>query len=102
VEAGGFAMAYSTDVSGFPAESHAHLEGLDLWIVDALRREPHPTHSHLAQTLDWIAAFQPGLAILTHMDQSMDYRDLCEELPSGVIPGHDGLVWLDGRLQEND
>ncbi|WP_448579084.1 MBL fold metallo-hydrolase [Thermaurantiacus sp.] len=101
VEAGGFAMAYSTDVSGFPAESHGCLEGLDLWVVDALRREPHPTHSHLAQTLGWIAAFQPRLAILTHMDQSMDYRELLEELPSGVIPGHDGLVWLDGQLQES-
>lgn len=92
-EAGGAAIAYSTDVSGFPVESEALLEGLDVWIVDALRREPHPTHSHLEQTLGWIERFRPGLAVLTHMDQSMDYEELMSELPDGVIPGHDGLVW---------
>ncbi len=61
-EAGGRAVAYSTDVSGFPDESWPLVEGLDLWVVDALRREPHPTHSHLEQTLGWIARAGPGEA----------------------------------------
>jgi phosphoribosyl 1,2-cyclic phosphate phosphodiesterase len=59
--------------------------------VDALRREPHPTHSHLEQTLAWIDHWRPKRAVLTHMDQSMDYQTLLETLPKGVEPGFDGL-----------
>lgn len=88
----GKALAYSTDVKGFDARADAALTGLDLWVVDALRREPHPTHSHLEQTLGWIVRRKPGRAVLTHMDQSMDYATLCGELPAGVEPGYDGQV----------
>jgi phosphoribosyl 1,2-cyclic phosphate phosphodiesterase len=92
-EAGGQAIAYSTDVDGLPDESWPLLVGLDLWVVDALRRTPHPTHSHLAQTLDWISRARPSEAWLTHMDQSMDHDALLAELPAGVTPGYDGRVW---------
>jgi len=101
-ESGGKAVAYSTDVKDFPEESWPLLQGLDLWIVDALRRKPHATHSHLAQTLDWIARTRPGAAWLTHMDQSMDYQQLLDELPAGVSPGWDGRVWDDGIDVEGD
>lgn len=88
----GKSFAYSTDVKGFDARADAALAGLDLWVVDALRREPHPTHSHLEQTLAWIAQRQPGRALLTHMDQTLDYDALSAELPAGVAPAFDGLV----------
>jgi len=87
---GGF--AYSTDVTELDADAFAALAGVELWIVDCLRREPHPTHSHLAKTLSWIARVGPRRAVLTHMDQSLDYRELSAELPCGVEPGQDGLV----------
>ncbi|OYU15683.1 MAG: MBL fold metallo-hydrolase [Alphaproteobacteria bacterium PA4] len=89
----GRAIAYSTDVKALDDRATAALTGLDLWVVDALRHKPHPTHSHLAQTLGWIADFRPRHAILTHMDQSLDYETLAAELPSGVVPGYDGLQW---------
>lgn len=92
-EHGANALAYSTDLNGIPAESWAMLEGLDLWVVDALRRDPHPTHSHLAQTLEWISRVRPRAAWLTHMDQSMDHDALLSELPTGVSPGYDGRIW---------
>lgn len=92
IECGGRALAYSTDVKALDSRADAALAGLDLWVVDALRRNPHPTHSHLAQTLGWIAHYLPDLAVLTHMDQSMDYANLAAELPNGVTPGYDGLV----------
>jgi phosphoribosyl 1,2-cyclic phosphate phosphodiesterase len=92
-EANGLAIAYSTDLNGLPEDSWPLLQGLDLWVVDALRRTPHPTHSHLAQTMDWIARARPREAWLTHMDQSMDHDALVAELPSGVSPGFDGRVW---------
>jgi phosphoribosyl 1,2-cyclic phosphate phosphodiesterase len=85
-------MAYSTDVASLDDAAFGVLAGVELWIVDCLRREPHPTHSHLAQTLDWIARVRPRRAVLTHMDTSMDYRELSRELPPGVEPGQDGLV----------
>jgi phosphoribosyl 1,2-cyclic phosphate phosphodiesterase len=87
---GGF--AYSTDVVELDEAAFTVIEGAELWIVDCLRREAHPTHSHLAKTLSWIGRVRPRRAILTHMDQSMDYRELSAELPNGVEPGRDGLV----------
>ncbi|GGE04571.1 phosphoribosyl 1,2-cyclic phosphodiesterase [Polymorphobacter glacialis] len=92
IEAAGRALVYSTDVKTLDERAYAMLAGLDLWVVDALRRAPHPSHSHLAQTLEWIAEYRPERAVLTHMDQSMDYAGLVAELPAGVEPGFDGLV----------
>jgi phosphoribosyl 1,2-cyclic phosphate phosphodiesterase len=91
-DAAGKAAAYSTDVKQLDGRAEAALAGLDLWVVDALRRHPHPTHSHLSQTLGWIDHYRPVLAVLTHLDQSMDYAALAVELPAGVVPGHDGLT----------
>lgn len=92
VEAEGRALAYSTDVKALDERAAPSLSNLDLWVVDALRRHPHPTHSHLSQTLGWIEQYRPKRAVLTHLDQSMDYAGLVAELPPGVEPGHDGLT----------
>lgn len=94
-EADGRAFAYATDMNAIPLAAEPMLEGLDCWVVDALRKKPHPTHPHLALTLGWIAKYKPRRAILTHMDSSMDYASLAAELPPGVEPGFDGLV-VDG------
>ena len=69
----------------------ALFKGVDVWVVDALRERPHPTHPHLAMTLDAIDAVQPGRAYFTHMDQSMDYDRLCTILPPHIRPAYDGL-----------
>jgi phosphoribosyl 1,2-cyclic phosphate phosphodiesterase len=90
-DAGGVSIGYSTDFNAMTDEMAALFEGIDLWVVDALRRRPHPTHSHLGETLDWIRTLGVKRAILTHMDNSMDYRTLLGELPAGVEPGYDGL-----------
>jgi phosphoribosyl 1,2-cyclic phosphate phosphodiesterase len=81
---------YSNDVVALPPETMARLAGLELWIVDALRRHPHPSHAHLARTLDWIAMLAPRRAVLTNLHIDMDYQTLREELPAGVEPGFDG------------
>ncbi len=86
------AFAYSTDVTELDDKAFKILEGTELWFVDCLRRDPHPTHSHLAQTLSWIERVGPRRAVLTHMDQSLDYRELSAELPLGVEPGYDDLA----------
>ena len=84
-------VAYSSDISEIPEESFPLLENLDCWVVDALRRDPHPTHFHLEKTLTEIEKFKPKRAILTNLHVDMDYAQLCSELPNNVIPAHDGL-----------
>jgi phosphoribosyl 1,2-cyclic phosphate phosphodiesterase len=84
-------IGYATDFHDMTEGMHELYSGVDVWIVDALRRRPHPSHGHLSQVLGWIDAVQPGRAILTHMDHSMDYAGLLAELPPGVEPGYDGM-----------
>ena len=85
-------MAYLPDVSDIPDAVWPVLTGLDVWIVDALRREPHPTHSHLANTLDWIEKVRPKRAILTNLHNDLDYQTVLEETPNHVVPAYDGMV----------
>jgi len=84
-------FGYSTDVVELDERAFEILSGIELWIVDCLRREPHPTHSHLEKTLRWIERLRPRRAVLTHMDPVLDYESLRAELPEGVEPGYDGL-----------
>jgi phosphoribosyl 1,2-cyclic phosphate phosphodiesterase len=84
-------LAYLPDAVAIPEPSWPLLEGLDCWIVDALRRKPHPTHAHLALTLEWIARARPARAILTNMHNDLDYETLRSELPASVAPAFDGL-----------
>lgn len=90
-EADGKSISYSTDCNILTNDMQSLFKETDLWIVDALRHRPHPSHPHLEQTLGWIDSVKPRRAILTHMDQSMDYAALLAELPAGVEPGYDGL-----------
>jgi len=85
-------VAYTTDLNAIPQESEQYLQDLDLWVVDALRPEPHPTHSHLEQTLGWIEKFKPKRAVLTHMTWDMDYETLKKMLPKHIEPAYDGMV----------
>ncbi len=85
-------LAYSNDVVGLDEAAFAALAGVKVWIVDALRYAPHPTHSHLAQTLEWIARVKPARAILTNMHVDLDYNKLRSELPPGVEPAYDGMI----------
>jgi phosphoribosyl 1,2-cyclic phosphate phosphodiesterase len=85
-------IAYSPDISGMPDSSAALLSGLDLWIVDALRHQPHPTHFGVKQALAWIERLGARRAILTHMTTELDYDALRRDLPEHVEPAYDGMV----------
>jgi phosphoribosyl 1,2-cyclic phosphate phosphodiesterase len=84
-------FAYSTDVIALDETAFAALAGIEVWIVDCIRHKTHVTHSHLERTLEWIARVKPRRAILTHMDESLDYETLRRTLPAGTEPGYDGL-----------
>lgn len=84
-------LAYLPDVAQIPDDVWPVLENLDIWIVDALRREPHPTHSHLAQTLDWIDRAKPKHGVLTNMHIDLDYETIAAETPDHITPAFDGM-----------
>jgi len=95
IEALGFRVgdvAYLPDVAEIPDDVWPVLDGLECWIVDALRRTPHPTHSHLSQTLDWIARVAPRRAVLTNMHIDLDYKTVADETPDHITPAYDGMT----------
>ena len=91
-EADGTAIGYSTDFHIVTPAMINLFQAVDIWIIDALRHRPHPTHPHLELTLAAVAEANARRAVLTHMDWSMDYRTLLQTLPPGVEPGYDGMV----------
>jgi phosphoribosyl 1,2-cyclic phosphate phosphodiesterase len=85
-------VAYSPDIGGIPEGSLPLLQGLDLWIVDALRPMPHPSHFSVKQAVDWVERLGVKRAILTHMTVELDYEALRRQLPPHIEPGYDGMV----------
>lgn len=85
-------IAYLPDVSAIPEATWAALQDLDCWILDALRRDPHPTHVHLARSLEWIARAGPKRAVLTNMHIDLDYETLDAETPPYITPAFDGMT----------
>jgi phosphoribosyl 1,2-cyclic phosphate phosphodiesterase len=85
-------LAYSCDLSGMPDESVAALAGLDVWIIDALRYRPHPSHLSLAEALGWVERLKPRRAILTNLHADLDYEALRAQLPAHVEPAFDGMA----------
>jgi phosphoribosyl 1,2-cyclic phosphate phosphodiesterase len=84
--------AYSCDISDLPAESMSMVEGVDLWIVDALRPKPHPSHFSLSETVTWIEKLKVKHGVLTHMHNDLDYQTTRRALPAGIEPAWDGMV----------
>ncbi|MFC5343846.1 MBL fold metallo-hydrolase (plasmid) [Brevundimonas staleyi] len=83
-------VSYSSDVSGLDEAALEAVRGCDLWIVDALRWTPHPTHANVETALGWIERAQVGRAVLTNLHIDLDYKDLAAKLPPHVEPAFDG------------
>ncbi len=92
-------LAYSCDLSGVPPESVAALANLDVWIVDALRYRPHPSHFSLDDALAWIERLKPRRAILTNLHADLDYEVLRGKLPVHVVPAFDGMSFAVAETQ---
>ena len=87
----GKSLAYATDFSEITREMVDLLSGVDVLVVDCLRREPHPTHAHLGMALELAEVARAGRTVLTHLDKSMDYAALSSEIPDRVLVGFDGM-----------
>jgi len=85
-------VAYSCDLSGVLPEGLGALDGLDVWILDALRYAPHPSHLSVTDALAWVDRVKPKRAILTNLHSDLDYDALRATLPDHVEPAYDGLT----------
>ena len=94
IEVAGFRFgkaAYLTDMNDIPESSLALLKDLDVVILDALRRTPHPSHATLEQALALVRRMQPGRAFFTHMSHDLHHAETNHELPENIQLAYDGL-----------
>src|SRR5262249_6874417 len=85
-------VGYSSDVVNLDDKAFETLKGIDLWIVDCLRRAPHPSHAHVDKTLRWIEQLNVPRAVLTNLHIELDYEALKSSLPAHVEPAFDGMT----------
>ena len=94
IEVAGFRFgnaAYLTDMNDIPESSLARLKDLDVVILDALRKTPHPSHATLEQALAFVARMQPRRAFFTHMSHDLPHAETNNELPPNMQLAYDGL-----------
>lgn len=84
--------AYIPDVSDFSNQNLEQLAGLDLLILDCLRRPPHPSHFCLEDSLKWTGILAPDRAVFTNLNDNLDYGELLHELPDNIVPAYDGMT----------
>jgi phosphoribosyl 1,2-cyclic phosphate phosphodiesterase len=83
--------AYLTDMSDIPETSFSLLQDLEVLIVDALRRTPHPSHSNVETSLKFIEKIRPRQAYFTHIAHDLGHVETEKELPANVHMAYDGL-----------
>lgn len=84
-------LVYMPDVADIYENAWLQMQGMDCWVLDALRRSPHPTHSHLENSLKWIAQAAPRRAVLTNMHIDLDHATLEAETPDHISVAYDGM-----------
>lgn len=85
-------LAYITDAKEVPAEAMPLLRGVRVLVLNALRRQPHPTHLSIAEAVATAQRVGAERTYFTHLTHENLHADLAAELPPGIIPAHDGLV----------
>lgn len=84
-------LVYLPDVSHIPDAAWPLIEGAEVFICDALRHDPHPSHAHLALALEWLERAATRRGVLTNMHIDMDYDEVMARTPDHIHPAHDGL-----------
>jgi len=84
-------FAYSCDLSELPKSSHELLDGVKIWVLDALRYKTHPCHLNVEQAVSLIEELDVSKAYLTNLHIDLDYKILKKELPKHIRPAYDGL-----------
>jgi len=84
-------FAFLTDLNRIPDESRPLLEGLEVLVLDALRRAPHPTHFSLGEAVEEAARIGAKRTYFTHMTHELKHAETDATLPDGMALAHDGL-----------
>jgi phosphoribosyl 1,2-cyclic phosphate phosphodiesterase len=85
------AVAYCTDTNGIPPESMRLLQGLDVLILDGLRRTPHPTHFTLDEAIETALLLAPKRTLFTHICHDLEHAATNATLPPGMELAYDGM-----------
>lgn len=84
-------FAYCTDCSEIPEDSLARLRGVEVLVLGALRKTPHPAHFTIAQAVEAAQRVGAARTYFTHMTHQLGHEETNRELPAGMQLGHDGL-----------
>lgn len=85
-------FAYITDAKTIAQTEKDKLKYLDVLVVNALRKDAHPTHFNLEEALGFIEEMKPKKAYLTHISNRMGFHaEVSKELPPHVFLAYDGL-----------
>jgi len=85
-------LAYLPDVSQMTDEAWQAVDKIGVWVLDALRYEPHPTHTHFEQSLEWIVKSGASKGVLTNMHIDLDYQTVQDSTPDNVDAAFDGMT----------
>ncbi|CTQ51348.1 putative hydrolase [Jannaschia donghaensis] len=85
-------LCYMPDVNTIPPEAELLISGLDVWVLDALRRTPHPSHLSYAEALAWFDKMTPARGVLTNMHIDLDWATVQAETAAHIDAAYDGMV----------
>lgn len=85
-------LTYTPDVWDIDEDTLDLISGSKIWIVDALRYNPSPTHAHVDKSLMWQAETAVPNVILTNLHVDMDFEMLSKELMPSQSLAYDGRV----------
>lgn len=85
-------IAYLTDFNFISDEEIGKIEGVEILVINALRKEQHISHFTLAEALEVSKRVRPGRTYLTHLSHQMGrYTEECGNLPENTFIACDGL-----------
>ena len=86
-------LAYITDANYIAESEMEKLKGVEVLVLNALRKEHHFSHYSLPEALEVIGRVAPREAYLTHISHDMGlHADVDSQLPAGVHLAYDNLT----------
>jgi len=92
LSAGGAALGYVPDCKEMDDEVVARLRGVDVMILDALKRTPHRTHLSLGDSVSLLERIGAGRSFIVHLCHALDHEETEKDLPDGMAVPYDGLA----------